>query len=73
MTDKEKTTQDTTFDMSSCMEKMKDMMGQGIEECYCADMMSQFTEKDATPDIQRMMSQMESCCGIRKEEKSASL
>jgi len=68
MTKKDKTTQETTFDTSSCMEMMEKMMGQQMKGCDC---MSLFTGKNAPPDMQKMMSQMESCCGNGKEEAAS--
>jgi hypothetical protein len=54
------------------MEMMSQFMGQEMDGCDCADMISQFTSKQTDPDIKRMMSKMESCCGFRTEEESVS-
>ena len=35
-----------------------------MEGCDCAEMMSLFSDKDVVPEIQKMVSQMEPCCGI---------
>jgi len=67
MTKKDKTNQETKFDFSFCMEIMEKIMGQYTEGCDCAEMIS----KDTPPDMQKIMSQMESCCGIRKEEAAS--
>jgi hypothetical protein len=63
---KQKTTQERQipFDISTCMAMMERMMGEHMEGCDCAEMMSLFSDKDVVPEIQKMVSQMEPCCGI---------
>lgn len=68
MTDREKTTQDSKYDISSCMEIMEKIVGQQMEGCDCTEMLSLFSDKDVVPDAQKMMSIMGSCCGIGKED-----
>jgi hypothetical protein len=63
----------STFDMSSCIEMMKEMMSQGDASCDCEDMMSQFMEQLEIPgEWHEMMSKMGSCCGTEGADRSAS-
>jgi hypothetical protein len=66
VTDKEKTTQDSTFDTSSCIDMMGKMMGQQMEGCNFSEIISHFSDEELTPDVQKTISQMKSCFGIGK-------
>jgi hypothetical protein len=39
-----------SFDISSCMEMMQKMMGEHMEGCDCAEMMSQVTSREDIPE-----------------------
>ncbi len=67
MTDEEKTAQDCTFDISSCMEMMEKMTRLQTEGCDCIVMLSLLSDKDVVSEVQKKMSQMEPCCRIGKE------
>ena len=73
MTKKDKTTQETTFDPSSCMEMMAKMMGKSFEEMSCESIMTQcMSEAEIPVDWLGKMTQMAgSCCGSQKEPNSA--
>ena len=73
MTKKDKTTQETTFDLSSCMEMMAKMMGQSFEEMSCESIMTQCMSKAEIPEdwLGKMTQMAESCCGFPKETGSA--
>ncbi len=52
MTAEQKTNQrdQPAFDMTSCMAMMDKMMSKHSEVCDCAEMMSQFTTEEDTPE-----------------------
>ncbi len=61
MTFKQKTTQEkqTPFDISACMAMMEKMMGEHMEGCDCAALMSQITgQTEILDEWLKVMSQM---------------
>jgi hypothetical protein len=61
MTFEQKTTQEKQipFDVSACMEMMEKMMGEHMQGCDCAEMMSQVTgQAEITEEWLEVMSQM---------------
>lgn len=62
-----------SFDMSACMNMMKEMMAQAGGEWDCSDMMSQIDGMDGIPDDWiEVMSQMMAFCGGKVEESEES-
>lgn len=74
MTDKEKTTQDTQFDISFCMEMMEKMMREHMKGCNCTEMMSRVTSQVEIPDewLKVMFQMMDFHCTPQKATEKSS-